>query len=227
MAPGVLGEFSTYERSLLNEDVLKNHGILLEWDKASRLPTCAELTQCMDLARTTWHDETVGHHPQGRRLHLRNLAAGVALRTRLAYQHGKPRGRDVHSLVFVNSRLLGGSEVYGFLTAWTLRRIGFSLQTCMPDFDHYGAGGAKMAEWLAEHNMPAPTNARYGEVGRLFFDPEFVSEGVLQHSQPMAEWIHKQRADLVFCSGFIPEPILAAGNRLPVFAAFFPPGAMP
>jgi glycosyltransferase involved in cell wall biosynthesis len=221
--PGVLGGLTPYERSLLNEDVLKNRGILLEWSKANRLPTHEELTQRMDQTRTAWQIETVGHHPQGRHLQLRNLAAGVALRTRLAHQHGKPRGRDVRSLVFVNSRLLGGSEVYGFLTAWTLRRIGFNLQTCMPDFDHYGAGGAKMAEWLAEHNMPSPTNARYGDVGRLFFDPEFVSEGALQHSRPMAEWIHKQRADLVFCSGFIPEPILAAGKRLPVFAAFFPP----
>ena len=221
--PGVLQDLTSYERSLSDEDVLRNLSILVELEKAASLPTQAELSEQSRQARTNWERDTAGHHPHGRKLQFQNLAAGVALRTRLARHHGKPHGRDVHSLVFVNSRLFGGSEVYGFLTAWTLRRIGFDVQTCVPDFDHYRAGGAKMAEWLAEHNMPTPTNARYGEAGRVFFDPEFVPDGVIQQSQPLADWILQQNADLVFCSGFIPEPILAAGKHLPVFAAFFPP----
>jgi len=220
---GSLAGLSSYERNLLTEDALRYNSLILEWKVENHLPNGAELMEQAGQACSAWESGTVGCHPQGRQLQLRNLTAGVTLRARLARQHAKHRGRDVHSLVFVNSRLFGGSEVYGFLTAWTLRRIGFSVQTCMPDFDHYGAGGAKMGEWLAEHDMPTPANVRYGDAGRLFFDPEFVSDGVIQRSRPLANWMHQRNADLVFCSGFIPEPILAAGKRLPVFAAFFPP----
>jgi glycosyltransferase involved in cell wall biosynthesis len=221
--PGVLDDLTAYERSLLDEDVLRNQSILVELEKAASLPTMAELSEQSRQARINWVRDTAGHHPHGRQLQFQNLAAGVALRTRLARQHGKPRGKDVHSLVFVASRLFGGSEIYGFLTAWALRRIGFDVQICVPDFDHYQSGGQKMGEWLAEHNMPTPANPRYGEACRVFFDPEFVSEGVFQQSRPLADWIFQQQADMIFCSGFIPELILAAGKRLPFFAAFFPP----
>lgn len=221
--PGVLDSLTTYERHLLDEDVLRNQSVLLEWDNPVKLPTKAILDEKSQQDFHDWEQDTVGYHPLGRQLQFQNLAAGVALRTRLAYHHGKLHGRDVRSLVFVASRLFGGSEVYGFLTAWALNRIGFTAQICLPDFDHYGAGGAKMAEWLVEHNLPTPTNAHYGEAMRVFFDPEFVPDGVLQKSQPLADWIFQQDADLVFCSGFIPELVLAAGKSLPLFAAFFPP----
>lgn len=223
IAPGLLGDLSGYERSLLREEALRRQSLLVEWNPDSPLPSSSALADLRRQAAADWKKETIGHHPQGRSLQLRNLATGVHLRARLARQHGKKTGREAQTLVFVNSRLFGGSEVYGFLTAWTLRRIGFQVGTCLPDFDHYNAGGAKMMEWLAERKMPIPTNAQYGYASRLFFDPDIYVEGVLQRSQPLARWISQQDADLVFCSGFIPEAILAAGRRLPVFAAFFPP----
>lgn len=221
--PGTLESLTRYERSLLEEDLLRQGSILLEWTANLTLPTPSERLALLQQARGNWMSGAIGLHPQGRWLQLKNLAAGVHLRARLAARHGKSSARDVQTLVFVNSRLFGGSEVYGFLTAWTLGRIGFNIQTCAPDFDHYRAGGAKMAEWLAEHSMPAPISARYGFASRLFFDPDFYEDNVNQETQALANWIHQRETDLIFCSGFIPEPILAAGKRRPVFAAFFPP----
>jgi glycosyltransferase involved in cell wall biosynthesis len=221
--PGVMDDLTAYERSLLDEDMLRTQSILVELENAAGLPTQAGLKKQSREAWNNWERNTIGYHPHGRHLQYQNLATGVALRARLARQQGKPLGRDVQSLVFVNSRLFGGSEVYGFLTAWALHRAGFAIQTCVPDFDHYKAGGSKMGEWLVEHNLPVPTTARYGQAGINFFHPIFSEAEIVKDSQPLAEWLDRIDAGLIFCSGFIPEPVLSAGPNRPVFAALFPP----
>lgn len=219
----VLANVSEYERLLLYEDQVRQKNLVIPISRMqSNFDAQTYQTMWLDLA-DQWNKLAIGNREDERLLYIRNLVSGVALRKKNADMHGKSRARDVRTVVFINSLLFGGSEAYGLTLSEKLRDLGFDITVAGPINDVYKSGTGKINDWLNMHHFPPLVQTEYGSASYHLFDQEPAKEEVIRSSNKLGKWLEVQNIDIVFCSGFIPEPSIAEDPKRIVFMALFPP----
>ena len=233
IVPGeIMDRYPSYHRQLIEEDLAMGGGALVDL-----LDFCDTLVKCVDdpgslnqvfmqLAgdlRKKVQGRGNGFRCDARRLHLQNILAGVALRKQVADWRSEPGARSVKSLVMVNSQLFGGSEMYGFLVAKVLAHIGFDVRVCIPEWDQYGSGSDSMEAWLRKNRLLPPLKVEYSKAAYALYQEGFLEEPVIEYSEDLSERLDGYGAGLVFCSGFIAEPVIAWRDTRLIFMGLFPP----
>ncbi len=219
----VLANVSEYERLMIFEDQVKRKNLIIP---LSKMPVNfnSQTLQAMwrDLV-DKWNELAIGNRVDERNLYIQNLVSGVTLRKRIAEIHGKSRARDVQTVVLINSLLFGGSEAYGLTLSEKLRNLGFDTLVVGPIKDVYESGTGKINEWLSTHHIPPLVQAEYGSAAYQLFSQTPDEEEVKRSSKRFGEWLGEQRFDIVFCSGFIAEPVVVESPKRIVYMALFPP----
>lgn len=228
----ILTRYSSYHHQLMEEDLAAGGGVLLEvngeqknWRKEenSDQPLRQLFLHASKRLRETVTRRGTGLRSDARWLHLRNILLGVALRKKIADLRGEDSACSVTSLVLVNSQLFGGSEMYGFLVAKALASIGFPVRVCVPEWDEHGSGSTTMETWLAANHLPPLLKMEYGKATRSLYDPSFREQPVIDYAETLSDELDAHGAGLIFCSGFIAEPIIAQRRSRLVYMALFPP----
>lgn len=128
-----------------------------------------------------------------------------------------PRINYGKCLVFLNSSLIAGSEMYGIQVGKMLHSAGIDVRICVPDQNTCGADedGESINKYVQELGLgpavKAPYNARNGDN---------------THIESLRDWIAAHDVGLIVCSSLIKDIVSVASimNIHSVFALFQPTG---
>jgi glycosyltransferase involved in cell wall biosynthesis len=147
-------------------------------------------------------------HLNARSLQLANLGLLAEVLRIVRTSRVLPPGEhpDLKCLVFLNSPLLAGSEMYGMLLAHGLSHLGIPCQVIIPTASAYYSNesekGDSIDAWLLEHHLPIGQRVPYGlEVTAFYKTVDEVGPVVRR----FAEWLDKQPASILIASGSISE----------------------
>jgi glycosyltransferase involved in cell wall biosynthesis len=228
VVPGeILDRFSYYQLSLLEEDLGRNRCCLQGAVPGTNPPqeiTLEILNQQAAALRQKLAQRADGYRRDARWLHLKNMIRGVALRKRIAYVRRQPRASGIKTMVFINSQVLAGSEAYGLQVNKALANIGFDIETCAPaSFDPYPEGINNLNKWLKSRGLRPMVKAEYGQVSRSIFLPVLPEQALQHYAEDLRKWLDAREIGLVFCSGFISEPVICGSEERLVYMGLFQP----
>jgi glycosyltransferase involved in cell wall biosynthesis len=224
----VLDRYASYEGALLEEDLARNGSVLVDLsaagEDASEQFAAARLLARLATARERVVQRGRFSRPDARALSLANLA--------LAAQFGKKqrqysaRGSQTFNtiLLFINSPLLAGSEVYGLLIAQGLHRTGLDVHVAIPRVKDYETQQLEVCRWMAQRGLPPVEPLHYGmtQAGLLNGEPRQL-ETTFREFQA---WLDTRGVGTVFTSCFIPEPLFELRRRLAFVAVMQPYGQL-
>ena len=224
----ILDRYASYEGALLEEDLARNGSVLVDLSAAEEdasagfaaaglCARCAANSRARGAARTFFP-------PDARALSLANLA--------LAAQYGKKqrlystRGSQAFNtiLLFINSPILAGSEVYGLLIAQGLHRTGLDVHVAIPMVKDYETLQQDICRWMAQRGLPPVEPLHYGmtQFGLLNGSPQQFETQFRAYQ----EWLDTRGVGTVFTSCFIPEPLFERRRRLAFVAVMQPYGQL-
>lgn len=119
--------------------------------------------------------------------------------------------------IFLNSELLSGSEAYGVQIAEILKNLKLSVKIFIPEKNVYGNeyNSKELSRLANSKGLDALIPAPY----RPFAAPQDVGD-----TTALQAFIKEQNLSGVFCSGFMPEVLVAAkSSQRPAFASLFQP----
>ena len=221
----VLARHSAFHRSLMEEDLVRRGGALAELPSS---PAAWAQTGAADFLRSLVRNGRDACLARGalsradaRALHLTNIALAAFLRRRLGETSEGNGGGAPKAVALLNSPMLSGSETIGLLVAAALRKVGFDARVCFPTDHPYGDQGtaAELNAWLADRHLPPAIRARYGMGEECYALPETEAR---RAAERLRAWLKSERFRLIFCCGFICEPLIAPPEGL-VYVALMQP----
>ena len=220
----ILTRYSTYHRSVMREDAVRTGGFLVNESIFINFPdSLSTLGKLVIDHRDAQIERSESFHCSARYLNYLNIVLGTMLAKKIADWRGEDKARDIKSLVMINSQLLGGSEIYGLLIASALRNIGINIKVAFPKYDQYHSGAEKIQSWLKDHNMPVAIELDYGQATIALLSPHLIEEEVERAAHDLSKSVADLEIGMLFCSGFIAEPIIAPDENRLLYQALFPP----
>lgn len=219
----ILRRHGSFDRSLMEEDLARRGGALGELPSRAAWEPGAAAELLRSLARNA-REACVARgalsRADARGLHLTNIVLAALLRHHLA-RPGEGGGLPPRAVALLNSPILSGSEMVGMLLAPALRKVGLDTSVCVPTDHGYGreATGREVDAWLAERGLPPAIRAPYGMAEQCYELPEAE---VRQWAGRFRDWLAGEGFRLIFCCGFICEPLIAAPEGL-VYVALMAP----
>jgi len=216
---------SAFERALMEEDLARRGGAFVELPSSM---SAWQQTGALNFLRSVAREGCEACLARGgvsradaRALHLTNIVLAAMLRHRLSESSEENGDGAVRAVALLNSPLLAGSETIGLLATAALRKVGFDARVCVPTNHPYGQemSGADLDAWLADRHLPPAIQASYGMGENCYW----VSEAAARRdAEKLRAWLKDERFRLIFCCGFICEPLIAAPDGL-VYVALMQP----